>query len=185
MQPHLSPQQSLELHEALVCHTCKGLLDSGLGPVEMWVAGDSERPFFNRCVEDGVIEVRSQVGDNLGERMANALAHGLARFDQVVLVGSDCVQLDKDYLQKAFDALDETPVVYGPASDGGYVLIGMTGSVAPVFTGVCWGSELVMQQSRRLAAATGNRWVELATLSDVDRYEDLALLEGVLSGDWS
>src|SRR5690606_16475918 len=47
--------------------------------------------------------------------------HGVSR---PVFIGTDCVELDGDYLRQAAGALDAHDVVLGPARDGGVVLMG-------------------------------------------------------------
>lgn len=66
-----------------------------------------------------------QSGHGLGERMALAMAKEKQRSDAVVLIGSDCADYSAQYLDAAFDALQTADAVIGPASDGGYVLIGL------------------------------------------------------------
>ena len=56
-----------------------------------------------------------QCGDDLGERMYHALADGLLRCERVILVGSDCPGIDRQYLHSAVRALDAAEVVLGPA----------------------------------------------------------------------
>ena len=43
---------------------------------------------------------------------------------RVIVVGSDCPGIDARYLEQADQGLQVSPVVVGPATDGGYVLIG-------------------------------------------------------------
>lgn len=50
MLPTLSPQQACDLHCELVLWTCRRLLDSGLGTVELAVAGDLGAPLFEECL---------------------------------------------------------------------------------------------------------------------------------------
>jgi len=61
------------------------------------------------------------------------------------------------------------------------VLIGLR-RMADLFTGVDWGSDRVLAQTRDRLAAAGLKWQELATLWDVDRPPDLARL--TRQGGW-
>ncbi len=66
-----------------------------------------------------------QEGEGLGERLKGAgeLLLGLS-FEKVVIIGSDCPVIYREYLKEAYEKLEKYPVVIGPAKDGGYVLVG-------------------------------------------------------------
>ena len=66
----------------------------------------------------------------------------------------------------------ETEVVFVPAEDGGYVLLGMKKPNAFLFQNVDWGSESVMQQSRERLNLNRVSFKELKVCWDVDRLED-------------
>ncbi|WP_300408847.1 TIGR04282 family arsenosugar biosynthesis glycosyltransferase [Lagierella sp.] len=75
-----------------------------------------------------------QIGENLNEKMQNAIFEVLDRgYERVILLGSDLIGVTEDYLQKAFDILDTKDIVIGPSEDGGYCLIGMKKKIFCVF----------------------------------------------------
>jgi rSAM/selenodomain-associated transferase 1 len=174
MIPHLSPVEACALHGELVLWTAGTLVGAGLGRVELAVAGATEHSLFQRCLRLGVAGLGCQQGADLGERMYNALATGLARFEQVVLVGSDCPAIDADYLTRALAALGQAEVVLGPAADGGYVLIGARRVRREVFEGIPWGTAAVFAETAQRLRRLDMSWLELPTLVDIDRPEDLA-----------
>jgi len=72
---------------------------------------------------------RIQGEGDLGERMSRALAESFREGSPAtVIIGSDCPGLSPESLARAFDSLSHSRVVIGPARDGGYYLIGLTGS---------------------------------------------------------
>ncbi len=79
MLPELSPEQACELHSELVYWTSQMLTGAQLGRVELSVAGHVGSPLFRQCEGLGVKAVNRQTGQDLGERMYNALAEGLER----------------------------------------------------------------------------------------------------------
>ena len=174
MLPHLSARQACDLHCELVAWTSRQLVSAGLGVVELAVAGDTGGVLFRACRASGVSAIYPQVGRDLGERMYRAILGGLARYDRVILVGSDCPWIDGPYLQSALEALDAASVALGPALDGGYVLIGARQVRPELFTRISWGTEAVLAQTRLRLEALGLRWRELPALRDVDRPEDLS-----------
>lgn len=175
MLPQLSPEQACELHRELVYWTAQVLTSAQLGPVELAVAGSVESPLFRQCENLGVQAVRRQSGQDLGERMFNALDDALQRYARVVLVGSDCPQIDRAYLKSAIEALERCDVVLGPAEDGGYVLIGVSQLDRRWFQAVDWGSATVYADTLARFELTGANWQPLEELQDIDRPEDLPL----------
>lgn len=115
-----------------------------------------------------------QAGQDLGSRMHHALETAFERSDAAVLIGSDCPELDSDYLARAFDSLAGHDVVIGPAHDGGYMLIGMKRAQPRLFDPLPWGTPDVLDRTRKRLGETGCRWAELPTLRDIDQPEDLA-----------
>lgn len=179
LQPALSPEQACEVHTELVRHTAQVLVASGLGRVQLVVAGDTAHPLFRQCLASGVAQVTAQTGGDLGQRMFNALGDGLLGFQRVVLVGSDCPQLDRDYLEAALTALEACDVVLGPARDGGYVLIAARRVDRYWFADIDWGTGAVYAQTVQRLTDSGAHWRALPSLSDVDRPEDLPLWRAV------
>ena len=174
MLPHLTATQACDLHCDLVLWTSATLADSGLGDVELSVAGDSAHPLFEQCRELGVGTLSPQCGADLGERMYRAIRDGLQRYTKVILVGSDCPGIDRAYLAQARSALDTAPLVLGPAQDGGYVLIGAREIHRELFAGIPWGTGCVYADTVKSIRKLGLDWAELPVLADVDRPEDLA-----------
>jgi hypothetical protein len=90
-----------------------------------------------------------------------------------VLIGSDCPALRPSDLRRAARLLaGGADAVLAPAEDGGYALIGLRRVRDELFSGVRWGTEDVMRQTRERLARLGWRWRELRTVWDVDRPED-------------
>ena len=141
--------------------------------VELWCAPDVTHPALAEWSRCHGATLHRQQGDDLGERMRNALASALARGDVPMLIGTDCPAIDADYLASASSALDTHDAVFGPVEDGGYALVGLARDV-DAFTGIAWSTPSVMAGTRATLRRSGTRWRELATLWDVDTAEDLA-----------
>jgi glycosyltransferase A (GT-A) superfamily protein (DUF2064 family) len=90
----------------------------------------------------------------------------------LLIVGTDSPVLTREHLQQAADALQTHDAVVIPAEDGGYVLIGLRRALPSAFQQVDWSTPRVMAQTRERLSAVGARWVELATLWDVDDPQD-------------
>ena len=82
-------------------------------------------------------------------------------------------------MAEAFQALGRAEAVLGPATDGGYWLVGLrrTAAVpAGLFGGVRWSTAHAMADTE--ASMAGLRVAHVATLSDVDTAADLERLGG-------
>jgi rSAM/selenodomain-associated transferase 1 len=134
----------------------------------------------------GAARVRRQGPGGLGLRLRRQLRAARGEGARaVVLVGSDLPTLAAAELLDAFRALERTPLVLGPARDGGYWLIGLAGgalidpagAAACLFAGcgeaIAWGSTRVLAQTLAAAEAAGLPWQLLAERADLDRPEDL------------
>jgi glycosyltransferase A (GT-A) superfamily protein (DUF2064 family) len=110
--------------------------------------------------------------------MAGALELALSEGSPALLIGCDCPVFSAAYLRDAAAACaGGCHAVFGPAEDGGYVLIGLACSPSPqLFDNIAWGGATVMRETRARLSRLGWRWTELETLWDVDRPEDLPRL---------
>ena len=114
-----------------------------------------------------------QKGCGLGTRMEHILSSLLASGAKAAcLVGTDCPNIDTGYVAAAFAALEETPIVFGPAEDGGYGLVGVTQPTPGLFSKIPWGTDRVMQDSRKSALNLGLAVSELPLIWDVDTPSD-------------
>ena len=111
---------------------------------------------------------------DLGRRMARAMGQFRG---PVCLIGADIPQLSRGHIARAFAALRGHDAVFGPATDGGFWLVGLRrgGLARPrMFDGVRWSTPDTLTESR---AALGHLRICLADrLSDVDTAEDLRAL---------
>lgn len=182
MQPVLSEAQCVRLHEQLLSTTTQVLVNSQLAQVELSVT--HHHAFFDDVYSShsGDLTLSLQVDGNLGEKMQATVAKALQKFQCVIVVGSDCPFIDKNYLLQAFEALQHgNDIVLGPAKDGGYVLIGLTSEQPTVFADVDWGTEKVLAQTLRSIDRLKLRCHQLESLHDIDRPEDLSLLDASYS----
>lgn len=125
----------------------------------------------------GDLELLEQGSGDLGQRISRAVDLSFKEgADKVVVVGTDTPTLTAHTVLRAFQGLENAELVLGPARDGGYYLIALSRPVPALFVGIEWSSERVLRQT--LTAATGLKVLLLEEMADIDRPEDLALLEG-------
>jgi glycosyltransferase A (GT-A) superfamily protein (DUF2064 family) len=126
---------------------------------------------------------------DLGDRMRAALADALAAGHRAaLLVGSDVPGLDAATLRLAAAALlggggaeggiGDGSVIFGPARDGGFYLVGLRAAAAPaaLFAGVRWSVAETRAGAAAAARAAGLRVAApgaLPALADIDTRADL------------
>ncbi|HMJ89969.1 MAG TPA: TIGR04282 family arsenosugar biosynthesis glycosyltransferase [Candidatus Acidoferrum sp.] len=142
------------------------------GTVELRFAPDDARAEITPWLRDGWT-AEPQGDSDLGARMHRAFTEAFARdIERVVIIGSDCVELQTKDIRSAFRELKSFDVVVGPATDGGYWLIGLRAAQAELFRDITWSSEQVLGQTLQHAKSLGLRIQLLRILSDVDTEED-------------
>lgn len=174
MEPELTQGQCLKLHRYLVDKSYKQVFDCKLLPINLWVTNTSVKPFPHLAIKKF-----QQIEGSLGEKMLNIVETTLAQdfCRGVFLSGSDCPFFTQQYLNLACVALrSDNDVVLGPASDGGYVLLGMKTVIPELFKGIDWGTESVLLQTLEKCRTMDLKVYLLPVLSDIDRPEDLQLL---------
>lgn len=124
-----------------------------------------------------------QSGGNLGERMLEAFREQLTSgtnelsSDRIypgraVIIGSDCLGITPGHIEQAFLALDKADVVIGPATDGGYYLLGMKTLHSFLFEHMPWSQPQLRQQTEQAILQYGLTFERLEELTDIDEWAD-------------
>ena len=113
-----------------------------------------------------------QKGNNLGDRLINALSISFKNFSPVVVIGSDLWKLEISDIENSFRILKNKNVVIGPSTDGGYYLIGMNYLDTQIFENKNWGQESVLNDTIRDIHDKTNIHL-LDEKTDIDTYDDL------------
>ncbi|MBN1548744.1 MAG: TIGR04282 family arsenosugar biosynthesis glycosyltransferase [Syntrophaceae bacterium] len=128
------------------------------------------------AVVGGEIVQIPQRGNDLGERMDQVFREVFAAgFQTVVLIGSDAPDLPAEFVTEAFDALTNHDAVIGPASDGGYYLIGFHRAAfrEDLFTQIPWSvPETFSAQMKRFRDCSLRVYI-LPVWQDIDTLADL------------
>ena len=177
LEPALGPDGAAKLHKALTQRLLARARRLALGAgVEIQISHSGGTATEMAAWLGGGLVYHRQQGEGLGARMAGAFEYAFAQgAGRVVMVGCDCPQVDDDLLERAFSLLERNNLVLGPATDGGYYLIGLSRPAPELFQGPAWGTERVFEQTLGTAADLGLSHETVDRLSDIDRPEDLAL----------
>jgi len=119
-----------------------------------------------------------QNGTDLGDRMLNAFKDGFeAGYKKIVLIGSDLPDINAKHITKGIDALTNNNVVFGPAEDGGYYLVGMSNMEELIFKNKPWSQPNLLELTLKELEIAQIKVEILETLNDIDNYEDLIASE--------
>ena len=118
---------------------------------------------------------------NIGRRMGLVFEEAFqSGVETAIIIGTDIPGITAGILKTAFEKLNHHDLVFGPARDGGYYLIGINKvswrKAKPLlFEKIPWGTASVLSQTLATAEKMGLSHILLETLEDVDRPEDLAV----------
>ena len=140
----------------------------------------SKQIWYSRFIDDddiwsdGSYEKHLQKGTNLGLRMQNTFNKAFTDgYQKVVVIGSDCCSLTPEMIKDSFQALEKNQAVIGPASDGGYYLLGMSGLYPSVFENKAWSTSSVFEETVSEFEEMNLSYKQLPVLNDIDTAEDL------------
>lgn len=174
--PTLGPEGAAELQRSMTeraLNTANTLLDIEL---EVWYTNATKDDMQDWL---GPLAYVEQPEVDLGGRMHTALHAAFEDgVDQAIIIGIDCPAITAPILTNAFNALNESPVVIGPATDGGYYLIGTTSSSfdnysGAIFNDMNWGTDEVFPETQVRLAERGISFTRLCYLNDIDEARDL------------
>jgi len=181
----IGPEAALATYRELLALTAAAVAGAQV-PATVWLAdtpAPPAAPTQPRPEWPGLPwRVQPAVG-SLGERMAHAFGEAFgAGAGRVVIVGTDCPGLSAALLRQAFALLASHDLVVGPATDGGYYLLGISELQPALFENKQWSTATVLPDTLADAARLGLRVAQLPALADVDSAADLASWRGPAAG---
>ncbi len=174
----IGDDRALAVYEAML----RDLLDSiGASSAEteievMWApTASANGAALRRAFGDHVLAM--QTGSDLGDRLCMAFSERFffQQTEKIIAIGVDDPLLDRATIDHAFALLDSCEWVLGPATDGGYYLIGCRGPAfeSSVFMDVEWGSDRVLTTTLQRIRERGSSVAMLPRRSDIDVLDDL------------
>lgn len=179
--PPLSPQTAALLYEACLKDTLDVARSVAGATRHIAVTPPCHETYFARLAPD--FSYLPQEGSHLSERLDAVLtACSNAGFDQVVAINSDSPTLPGHFVRQAFALLDgkDVDVVFGPADDGGYYLIGWKKPNGRLVRQVTMSTPHVLRDSLRIAEEEGLGVALVPAWYDVDDAGDLPRLSSDL-----
>ena len=110
-----------------------------------------------------------QGGGDLGQRLQSAFERAFATgVKRAVIIGSDCPAVTAEDIYEAWNGLWTHDVVLGPATDGGYWLVGLGRPQPQLFRDIPWSTERVFIETTKRIRQAGLSVQLLRELQDVD-----------------
>jgi rSAM/selenodomain-associated transferase 1 len=175
-----SPEWAARVANAFLVDTVERLGEIEARRILVFAPSEA-RSFFAELVGHRFLLAPQSEGD-LGGRMATFFSDVFQhRPAKAVLVGVDSPTLPLSFIESAFEQLDSADLVLGPATDGGYYLIGCSGTIPPIFDHMNWGHSRVLSETISRLNDTSCRFALLPPWYDVDTLNDWRMLKGHLS----
>lgn len=170
--PALGADGAAALAREMLQRTLDISLSSRIGEVELCMDPGPADIAWQDIMLPPDMPLSSQGQGDLGERMARAVHRCIDR-TPVILIGTDCVDMNKALLREAADALATADAVINPCADGGYALFGLNRFHASLFEGIAWSTSSVASRTLTRLAALGWRVHVGREVRDVDNPHDL------------
>jgi rSAM/selenodomain-associated transferase 1 len=166
----IGDEKAMELYNILKAHTAD---ISAQADADKWVFYADyieNNDFFNESLFDKKLQADAE----FGMRMQTAFDEGFAvGHDKIVLICSDCYELNSDHIREAFRLLDHKEAVLGPAFDGGYYLIGLRKMYSVLFDEKSWSTNSVLSDTIEDLNSLEISYDLLEPLSDIDLAADI------------
>ena len=181
LNSHLPEEKVVEIYTYLLEQTIYKL--RSIEGVDTFIAfaPDSSKDYFTRF---GVKLIPLSEGD-LGTGMFQAFKRVFsAGYKKAALVGADIPDLQPEIILSAIDVLSGHDLVFGPAVDGGYYLVGMKKLIKEVFEDIPWSSDETLRKSLDQSDKFNYSVGFTDTLRDIDTIDDVkraALLQSIIT----
>ena len=162
-------EQALDIYCQLLNHTMEQTTE---------IAADKFVFYHQQITVDDIwngnrFNKKLQTGESLGDKMKAAFDEIFKLgYKKIMIIGSDCLQLNSTIINAGFGLLDEQDTVIGPATDGGYYLLGMKKNYGFIFDNKTWSTESVFDESMKDMQQHHLSTGLLPLLTDVDTEAD-------------
>lgn len=160
--------EALKIYKLLLDHTHHQIQDLNAQILLYFSSFKEEDHYF----DERYLSYIQSVG-NLGDKMKSAFKDQFeSGFEKLIIIGTDCPDINSKFIEDAFDKLEKSEVVIGPSEDGGYYLLGMSTFISEIFNDIPWSSEKVFSETTEFLTGKKIEFSLLPLLSDVDYIED-------------
>lgn len=174
--PVLGAEGAARLAGLMLGHILHQSVTAQTGTVELCVSPDADDQVWQSVNLPEHISITNQGDGDLGTRMQRACERSINNGKSVILLGADCPELDVAYLRKAVTALESHDATLVPATDGGYVLLGLNRFHPLIMEDIPWSTPDVTRITLARFDQLEYSVQLLPALHDIDQPADLAWL---------
>lgn len=169
-------QRALEIYLSLLEHTMNVSKQASCDRYIFYSSHIDQNDLFS---ESSFHKLVQKQDPSLGERMLSAFEQVFnLGHEQVLIVGSDCLEISASLIDQAFEELSNSDCVIGPALDGGYYLLGLKELNSELFRNKSWSTESLLEETQQDLQRLHKTCKLLPKLSDIDTLDDLERLGG-------
>ncbi len=160
---------ALEVYQFLLNHTKKITENLNLDK-QVWY---SQNINPNDIWDNNTYNKQEQIQcEDLGNRMRYAFDKGFSMgYKKIIIIGSDLYDISPQDIISAFTKLENKQAVIGPATDGGFYLLGLTTPIPEIFKNKKWGTSTVLPDT--LTNLEKYTFELLEERNDVDYVSDI------------
>ena len=142
-------------------------------------APSKDHEFLMEIAGKNKLKLFNQRGNDLGKKIVNAFRdHFKKGYTDIVLIGSDSPTIPKEYIRKAFRALEKNDFVVGPCCDGGMYLVGARKKIeSRLFQDIPWDTSDVLNMVLEKLYRHKVRFSILPFWYDIDNIDDYRFLK--------
>ena len=174
--PALGEQGAARLAKLLLEHAISEALSSHINSIELCLTPTLDSACWHHVNLPESVSLSEQGDGDLGQRMARASKRAIENHTHVLLMGTDCPALDRQYLNLAAEELSCHDACLAPVSDGGYALMGLSAFHASLFEDIPWSTDKVCELTLERFRILDWQVAHLKQLHDIDEAEDLKFL---------
>ena len=170
----VGPDKAAEIYEQMLDQILRESAAAEAWDRHLFISPESDAYYFHRRG----LKTRLQKGNDIGERMANALLDASNQgSEKIVLIGSDIPSLNRSDIVEAFAMLARVPAVIGPSEDGGFYLLGLIGICVSraselLRRPIPWSTPAVLAELEKWCRVYQFSLEYLPLKNDIDTYED-------------
>lgn len=164
----IGDKAALEVYNRLIKHTAEIVQNSGVDVAIFYSEYIEDNDFWS----NSDFQKQVQVEGHLGKKMQSAFQYGFDKsYSKICIIGTDLLDLEISDIKDAFQLLEKTDLVFGPAEDGGYYLMGMRKMISEAFLNKAWSTNSVLEQTLEDTKKFSHSLLKIK--NDIDTIEDL------------
>ena len=178
MEPALTSSQCSEVHRAFlldIATMCSNLSCKGVDIIISIASTDDGAT--RRVFSQSAVRFVEQAPGSFADRMTNAFTNTFAMgYKRVAIIGSDSPELTADCIMDVFERLKTKDAVFGPSTDGGFYLAGLSVAQPRLFGIDGYGTANAMSNLEKRARSMQLDYELLSPMNDMDTLFDLQCL---------